>query len=354
MKYIYNKNKEEYITNVKNRRKNMITIKDVARLAEVSISTVSRVINDSKPVSPEVRKRVLKVIEETGYKPNDVARSLVTRRSYLIGVIVNNLAHSYVADVVRGIEEIGKMYGYDILLCSSYGSKETQEKYLQLLDRKQAEGLFLVGNVFDEDIVKSAKSLKKPCVFFTRDIRENINHITVDCYSAIYDVTKYLFEEGHRKIAYFSDFENRTTIENEKVEGYLKAVEDNETDYSKIYVVGGNKHSKAYDFGTSIINEARDFTACVCSSDEIAIGILDSFLDNGINVPGDVSIVGFGNIREGKFVRPELTTIGEPYYDVGAVGMRVLIKMIKGDKTQKGRMELPFTIEKRKSVKSLN
>lgn len=331
----------------------MITIKDVARLAEVSISTVSRVINDSKPVSPEVRKRVLKVIEETGYKPNDVARSLVTRRSYLIGVIVNNLAQSYVADVVRGIEEIGKMYGYDILLCSSYSSKETQEKYLQLLDRKQAEGLFLVGSKFDDEIIDMAKSFNKPTVFFTRDVHDKMNHITIDCNSAIYEMTKYLIEEGHRKIAYFSDFENRTSVENEKVEGYLKAIEDNELEFSKVYVVEGNKHSHAYEFGKSIIEEAKDFTAAVCSSDEIAIGILDSFIDNGVKVPDNVSVVGFGNIREGKFVRPELTTIGEPYYDVGAVGMRMLIKMIKGDKTKQGRMELPFTIEKRKSVKKL-
>lgn len=331
----------------------MITIKDVARLAEVSISTVSRVINDSKPVSPEVRRRVLKIIEETGYKPNDVARSLVTRRSYLIGVIVNNLAQSYVADIVRGIEEIGKMYGFDILLCSSYSSKETQEKYLQLLDRKQAEGLFLVGNKFDDEIIESARKLNKPCVYFTRDVHENMNHISIDCNSAIYEMTKYLVQEGHKKIVYVSDFEDRTSVENDKIQGYLKAVEDNELSYSKVYVVGGNKHGKAYELGKSIINDIGEFTAVVCSNDEIAIGIMDSFIDNGIKVPDDVSIVGFGNIREGRFVRPELTTVGEPYYDVGAVGMRMLIKMIKGDKTQQGLMELPFTIEKRKSVKTI-
>lgn len=332
----------------------MITIKDVARLAEVSISTVSRVINDSKPVSPEVRRRVLKVIEETGYKPNDVARSLVTRRSYLIGVIVNNLAQSYVADIVRGIEEIGKMYGYDILLCSSYSSKETQEKYLQLLDRKQAEGLFLVGNKFDDEIIELARGLNKPCIYFTRDVHEKMNHISIDCNSAIYEMTKYLFQEGHKKIVYVSDFENRTSVENDKISGYLKAVEDNELNYSKVYVVGGNKHSKAYELGKTLVKEAGEFTAVVCSNDEIAIGIMDSFIDNGIKVPDEVSIAGFGNIREGKFVRPELTTIGEPYYDVGAVGMRMLIKMIKGDKIQQGLMELPFTLEKRKSVKTLN
>ncbi len=331
----------------------MITIKDVARLAEVSISTVSRVINDSKPVSPEVRRRVLKVIEETGYKPNDVARSLVTRRSYLIGVIVNNLAQSYVADIVRGIEEIGKMYGYDILLCSSYSSKETQEKYLQLLDRKQAEGLFLVGNKFDDEIIEIARGLNKPCIYFTRDVHEHMNHISIDSNAAFYEMTNYLIKEGHKKIAYVSDFADRTSAENDKIAGYQKAIEDNELQYSKMYVVGGNKHNRAYELGKTIAKDASEFTAVVCSNDEIAIGVMNSFFDNGIKVPDDVSVVGFGNIREGKFVRPELTTIGEPYYDVGAVGMRMLIKMIKGDKTPQGLMELPFTIEKRKSVKTI-
>lgn len=331
----------------------MITIKDVARLAEVSISTVSRVINDSKPVSPEVRRKVLKIIEETGYKPNDVARSLVTRRSYLIGVIINNLAQSYVADIVRGIEEIGKMYGYDILLCSSYSSKETQEKYLQLLDRKQAEGLFLVGTRFDDSIIELAKSLNKPCVFFTRDVKANMNYISIDCNAAVYEMTNYLIKEGHKKIAFISDFENRSTMENDKISGYMKAIEDNDLDYSHIYVVGSGKYRKAYELGKNIARDYKDFTALVCSNDEIAIAIMNSFTDSGINVPDDVSVVGFGNIREGRFVRPELTTIGEPFYDVGAVGMRMLIKTIKGDKNQKGLMELPFTIEKRKSVKSL-
>jgi len=331
----------------------MITIKDVARLAEVSISTVSRVINDSKPVSPEVRRRVLKVIEETGYKPNDVARSLVTRRSYLIGVIVSNLAQSYVADIVRGIEEIGKMYGYDILLCSSYSSKETQEKYLQLLDRKQAEGLFLVGNMFDDEVVELAKSLNKPIVYFTRDVKGNMNHISIDCTAAIYEMTNYLIKEGHKEIVYVSDFEDRSTVEEDKIKGYLKALEDNELENPKIYVVGSNKHGKAYELGKTLVKDTENFTAAVCSNDEIAIGIMDCFMDNGLKVPDDVSVAGFGNIREGKFVRPELTTIGEPYYDVGAVGMRMLIKMIKGDKTQQGLMELPFTLEKRNSVKTL-
>lgn len=332
----------------------MVTIKDVARLAEVSISTVSRVINDSKPVSPEVRKRVLKIIEETGYKPNDVARSLVTRRSYLIGVIINNLAQSYVADIVRGIEEIGKMYGFDILLCSSYSSKETQENYLQLLDRKQAEGLFLVGSRFDDEVIELARSLNKPCVYFTRDVKENMNYISIDCNAAIYEMTNYLIQEGHQKIAYVSDFEDGTTMEKDKISGFNKALEDSELKNSKLYVAGSNKYREAYELGKLVSKDVEDFTAVLCSNDQIAIGVMNGLIDSGIKVPEKVSVVGFGNIRECNFVRPQLTTIGEPYYDVGAVGMRMLIKVIKGDKTQQGLMELPFTIEKRGSVRSIN
>ncbi len=331
----------------------MITIKDVAKLSGVSISTVSRVINDSKPVSPEVRKKVLSVIEETGYKPNDVARSLVTRRSYLIGVIVNNLAQSYVADIVRGIEEIGKMYDYDILLCSSYFSKEAQKKYLQLLDRKQAEGIFLVGHSFDDEILELAKSLNKPCVYFTKKIKEGMEYISIDYFAAGYEATNFLIKQGHKKIAYVSDYENGVTVEEQKISGYKKALKDNEfnTKGLNFYVANGRRYNHAYSLGPSILKDIKKIDAILCSNDELAIGVMNYLLDNGVKVPEDVSVMGFGNVKEGQFVRPQLTTIGEPFYDYGAVGMRTLIKTIKGEKHQNGLVELPFTIEKRDSVK---
>lgn len=333
----------------------MITIKDVAKLSGVSISTVSRVINDSKPVSPEVRKKVLKVIEETGYKPNDVARSLVTRRSYLIGVIINNLAQSYVADIVRGIEEIGKMYDYDILLCSSYFSKEAQKKYLQLLDRKQAEGIFLVGYKFDDEVMQLAKSLNKPCVYFTQKVEEDMEHVSIDYFAAAQEATNFLVKQGHKKIAYISEYEDLLTAEGQKIAGYKKALKDNElaAKTSNIYSAGGRRYNHAYSLGPDVLKDIKKIDAILCSNDELAIGIMNYLLDNGIKIPEDVSVMGFGNIREGQFVRPQLTTVGEPFYDYGAVGMRTLIKTIKAEKRQAGLIELPFTIEKRESVKLL-
>ena len=127
-----------------------ITIKDVAKMAEVSISTVSRVINDSKPVSPEARRKVLHAIEELGYEPNEIARSLVTRKSNLIGVIVDDIGSYYISQIVRGIEEIGRMYNYDIILASSYGDPEMEMKFLQLFKTKQVEGIILVSEIVDD------------------------------------------------------------------------------------------------------------------------------------------------------------------------------------------------------------
>jgi len=182
----------------------MVTIKDVARLSGVSISTVSRVINDSKPVSKEVREKVLEVIKETGYRPNDVARSLVTRRSYLIGVIVNDLSSSYVAEMVKGVEEVGKMYDFDILLCSSYSDKDAQLKYLKLLDRKQAEGLILIGYKYDNEIIEKVKELDKPTIFFTRDlIDDSLKYVNIDSNSAMYEMTNYVIKNGHKNLCMY-------------------------------------------------------------------------------------------------------------------------------------------------------
>lgn len=332
----------------------MITIKDVARLAGVSISTVSRVINDSKPVSPEARKKVLKIIEETGYKPNDVARSLVTKKSYLIGVIINNLANTYVADIVRGIEEIGKMYDYDILLCSSYFSKDAQQKYIQLLNRKQAEGIILVGYDFDNEIIEQVKQLNKPYMFYTRNAKDKMNCIGIDNYKAAYEMTSYLIEKGHKKIAYLSNLENKSNSEKEKIKGYESALEDNGISDSIIYTAGGRRYNHSYDTGKKIAKDIEKISAIFCSNDELAIGLVNSFADMNIKTPEDVSVVGYGNYKECQYVRPELTTIAEPFYDIGAVSIRTIIKAIKNKKEVEDTVQLPYTLIERKSVKDLN
>jgi len=332
----------------------MVTIKDVAKLAGVSISTVSRVINDSKPVSKEVREKVLEIVKETGYRPNDVARSLVTRRSYLIGVIVNDLSNSYVAEMVKGVEEVGKMYDFDILLCSSYYDKEAQLKYLGLLDRKQAEGLILIGYKYDKEIIQKLNELNKPTIFFTRDIiDESLKYVKIDSKSAMFEMTNYVIKNGHKNLLYVSDYKEKSTYENDKIQGFKNAIKDNDVNKYEILEVQGRKYRDGYRFGEKISSQDIDYSAIICTNDEIAYGIMNALSDNGIKVPEDVSVVGYGGYKESKIIRPSLTTISEPYYDIGAVAIRNLIKEIESEEKVENKINLPFTLTKRDSLKNI-
>ena len=177
-----------------------ITIKDVAKMAEVSISTVSRVINDSKPVSPEARRKVLNAIEVLGYEPNEIARSLVTRKSNLIGVVVDDIGSYYVSQIVRGIEDVGRMYNYDIILGSSYGEAETEIKFLQLFKTKQAEGIIVVSEVVDDDVVEYIENLKMEVVYLNKYYSvPSLSTVYFDNRKAAQMMMDYLIGLNHKK-----------------------------------------------------------------------------------------------------------------------------------------------------------
>lgn len=329
------------------------TIKDVARLAEVSISTVSRVINDSKPVSPEVKKKVLDAIDELGYKPNEVARTLVTKKSFLIGVIVTDIGKSYVAQMVRGIEEVGKMYNYDILLCSSYGDKDTELKFIQLLNRKQVEGIILLSEIVNEEVKEQIESSKIPFVYLNRYFYlEDFPTVSIDDSDASYEMTNYLINLGHKNIVYVTpNKDEEYSLEKLKIAGYKKAIEEfGEGDEIFCYT-NGYSIEEGYEIGRDILKfrDEYDISAVFCSHDELAIGIINYLYDNNIKVPEEISVAGYGDIKIASIYRPKLTTIKEPYYDIGAVAIRRIIKELKGEKVEKVQIKLPFQIVKRES-----
>lgn len=333
------------------------TIKDVAKLAGVSISTVSRVINDSKPVSPESRRKVLKAIEQLGYKPNEVARSLVTKKSNLIGVIVNDIGNSYVAQILRGIEEIGRMYDYDIVLCSSYGNEETELKFIQLLLRKQAEGIILVSEILNDAAIDYMKDVKVPFVYLNRHYEVlDFPTVKIDNESATRKGMDYLISQNHKNILYISEDQDlEMTVEKYKVDTYTDAVERIGTK-PIIYKIPGNKLNDGYAHGSQVLEliKENDITAVFCSQDEIAIGLISYLYDNGIKVPDDVSFIGYGDINLASIYRPKLTTIREPYYDFGAVAIRRILKVIKGESIEEQIINLPVQLMVRESVKKIN
>ncbi|MTI68815.1 MAG: LacI family transcriptional regulator [Firmicutes bacterium] len=331
-----------------------VTIKDVAKEAGVSISTVSRVINNSKPVSPEIKRKVLQIIDELGYRPNEVARTLVTKKSYLIGVVVTDLGNSYIADMVRGIEEVGKMYNYDILLCSTYGEKEAEAKYFNLLDRKQVEGIILISNSLNDDIEEIIGRYKKPFVYLSRySFEKKYPTVTINNYQAAYEMTKYLQSLGHDNIAYVSSDMGPNSVEGCIHNGYKDAIKENENGEEKVYDAKGIDVEDGYEIAKDIAKDLEEVSAVFCSTDELALGVSNYLSDNNIKVPEEVSIAGFGDINFSSVFRPRLTTIKEPYYDIGAVAIRRIIKELKEEEIEKEHITLPFQIQKRDSCLKL-
>lgn len=333
-----------------------VTIKDVAKLAEVSISTVSRVINESKPVSPEARRRVEHAIETLGYEPNEVARSLVTKKSNLIGVIVDDIGNHYVSQIVRGIEEIGRMYNYDIIVSSSYGNADTELKFLQLLKTKQVEGIILVSEIINQGVVDYMKKSKLEFMYLNRYYSvPELPTIALDNVKAVKVMMDYLIELGHKKILYLSqetDVDN--TIEIDKIKVYKESMAS--IDEEPILVqIDNHRVDGGYKIGREIvrIKEEKGVTAVFCCQDELAIGLMNYLYDNGINVPNDISVSGYGDINVASIYRPTLTTIKEPYYDMGAISIRKMLKKLIGEPISEEEIVLPIRLIKRESCKNI-
>ncbi|RKD27565.1 transcriptional regulator, LacI family [Caminicella sporogenes DSM 14501] len=332
-----------------------VTIKDVARKANVSISTVSRVINDSKPVSDEIRQRVLKVIEELGYTPNPVARSLVMKKSQLIGVIVPNISNYFIGEMLNGVEEIGKMYNYDILLCNSYGELEQELKYLSLLKSKQVEGIIFMTWNLKKEHKEFLEKIDIPVVMINRNTSDiNIPSVCIDHFGAAYEMTNYLINKGHKKIALIRTGIGNDAFGVDQYKGYTKALKEHNIEIDESLIKNGDfKLEKAYDSVVEMIKNNNLPTAIFATSDYMAIGAMNALIDNGFKVPDDVSVVGFNDIKLASMYRPKLTTIKQPIYDIGAVAIRIIIKKIKGEEEDKTLFVLPHELIERDSCRSL-
>lgn len=330
------------------------TIKDVAKMADVSISTVSRVINDSKPVSPEARRRVLKAIEVLDYKPNEVARSLVTKKSNLIGVIVNDIGSTYVSSILRGVEEIGRMYKYDILLSSSYGDSEVEVKFAKLLLQKQVEGIIVISDTLNTKLLYRLEESKIPYINVNRFYNVDEHYtVGVNHKDGTYQMTNYLVENGHKNIGLLyvrKDFDR--TEEKIKEDGYLEALEEHGLAKNTIGIEGIREKDVAGIMDKVEEKIRSGVTAFVTTQDELGIHLQNALLDRGYKIPEDVSVTGYGATEMTELTRPKLTSVKVPYYDIGAVAIRKILKEIKKEESE-DKVYLPARIVERDSVKKI-
>jgi len=329
-----------------------ITIYDVAREANVSMATVSRVVNRNPNVKPVTRKKVLATIERLGYRPNAVARGLASKKTTTVGTIIPDISSIFFSELARGIEDIATMYNYNMILSSSDQNKEKELQLINTMLEKQVDGIVFMGGTVTKEHVDEFTSSHVPVVLAaTQDITETIPSVNIDYEAASYEATMFLIKNHPGVPAFVSGLDN-TIISGYKLEGYKRALEESDLNVDETYIVEGDY---SYDSGIQTMQKLLSLETppktVFVSSDEMALGAIHGAQDKGYNVPEDIGVFGFDNTRLATMVRPTLSTIVQPMYDIGAVSMRLLTKFMNKEDVEEKRVILPHRIVDRNSTK---
>lgn len=331
---------------------NNTTIYDVAREAGVSMATVSRVVNGNPNVKPATRQKVLDAIELLGYRPNAVARGLASKKTTTVGVIIPDISSIFFAELARGIEDIATMYKYNIILCNSDQNKDKEIRLINTLLEKQVDGILYMGGQITKEHVEEFKNAPVPIVLAgTLDSNREIPSVIIDYEQAVYDAITYLIEKGHRRIGMVSGSLEDTVNGYQKFTGYKKALEENGLKFDENLVkIGDYTYDSGLEIASYFVNMDNRPTAIFAATDEMAVGIIHGAYDHGFNVPKDFEVIGFDNTRLATMVRPTLTTVVQPMYDIGAVSMRLLTKYMNKEEVSDHIVVLPHRIEYRGST----
>ena len=330
-----------------------ITIYDVAREANVSMATVSRVVNGNPNVKPATRKKVMEVIDRLGYRPNAVARGLASKKTTTVGVIIPDIASPFFAELARGIEDIATMYKYNIILSNSDQNIEKELHLLNTMLGKQVDGIVFMGGNIKAEHVEEFKKSPVPIVL-AGSIEESgeIPSVNIDYQQATFDAVSTFVEKGHKEIAFVIGPQLEPINKDKKLEGYKRALKDAGIQYNEELVVEGDY---TYDSGLEAIERILELdkkpTAILVGSDEMALGVIHGAFDSGYSVPEDFEVIASDNTRLTLMVRPQLTTIVQPLYDIGAVAMRLLTKYMNKETVDENIVVLPHRIENRNSTK---
>lgn len=309
-----------------------ITLKDIAKYFDVSISTVSKAINDSHEISRELKMRIQEYAKENHYKPNKLALNLLNRSTKTIGVIVPNILNYFFVQVLYGIEKVANENGYNIISCISDESFEKESKTLEFLDSGTVDGL-IISLAEETQVKERLESLKEfsdsqiPLVLFDR-VSELIacDKVIVDDYEAGYKTTKYFFNLGCKNIAFVSPI-GKSSVGKLRLAGYKKALEEAGREYDEKLVVNFTAKDDL-DLLMSFLLNYKPIDGILGLDEITAVKILHIVKARGYNVPNDVSIVGFTNGQLSQYVTPSLTMVSQHGKFIGEKAAELLIKRI--------------------------
>lgn len=326
-------------------------------MANVSVSTVSRVLNNSKYVSDDLRQRVLKVVEETGYKPNMVARGLVQKKTKLLGVLIPRISNDYFSQLIEGIEIEAQKYGYNLLLTISNNEEKREREYLEIFEERQLDGIIFSVTKFTELHHGFFAKTTVPSVFLGQAIKdqEKYPYITINNENAAYEATKYLLSKNHRKIAILAGPLSDIATGVKRIAGYKKALAEAGIKFNPAWQTN-NYHTieNGYRAAEQIMSTQEKPTAIFACSDQQALGAVNYLQEQGYRVPDDISVMGFDDIDLASVFKPRLTTIRQYPKDIGKMAIQLLMDQINDHTVDNIKNIAPYKLVVRESTLAKN
>ncbi len=307
-----------------------VTIKEIARRAGVSVATVSYVLNKTRWVSPELTARVLAVVAESGYHPDVNARSLKSKRTATIGLIVPDNANPFFAEIAKGVEDAGFAAGFSVILCNSNAMLERELAYIDLLLSKRADGVIFAPTTPSIEPARRLVDLGIPVVVFYRSAGGlDLDSLRIDNQAAGCEVTRYLIDLGHRGIACIRPLSTETAS-GRRVDGYLQAMAEAGLEaHLDLMPQGDNRMSGGERAARALLAGSRPFSAIFATNDAMAIGAMRVLRDRGLRIPEDVSVIGFDDIALARYSEPPLTTVAQPRQEAGTQAVQRILERIE-------------------------
>lgn len=327
-----------------------INIFDIAKEAEVSIATVSKVVNNTGRISDKTRKKVLEIIEKHNYTPNSLATALTGKFSYTLGLIIPNLANPFFGEIAKSVEDRARELGFSVMICSTDYDADREASYFTLLQKKRVDGVIILSGFEDQHtITRNLVKPNMPVALIARDIPTiSINSVSIDDFVGGYEAAKHLIGLGHRRMGLIVE---NIRCAKERVRGFNQALEEHDLQLDESLVLLGEATvPNGKKLALQLLSGDEPPTAIFATNDLLAIGTIQAVNEHGLKVPQDVSVIGFDNTMLATITDPPLTTIAQPMEQMGRQIVDLLVQELKGDVTHKQRIVLLPELVVRKST----
>jgi LacI family transcriptional regulator len=310
----------------------LYTIRDIARLAQVSTATVSYVINGKGRVSEPLKRRVLEAMTALDYHPDQVARSLKVRHTCVLGVVIPDVSNPFFAEVMRGIEDEARKFGYSVIFCNTNEDPELERKHLETLFARRVDGVLLSSNLVRPEELHHAKR-RFPMVFFDRTPPGfSGTAVVTDNFGASREAIGHLIELGHSRIAIISGSQD-LSVANARLEGFRRALQEANLPLPNEFLKFGDffKLENGYTHGCELMRLPSPPTAIFCCNNRLTLGLMRALCELGIPCPERVSVLAFDDFEWVASFRPHLTSVAQPTYLMGKLATEILIQRLRHD-----------------------